>query len=163
MLIYENTYLKYVSFMILVKENKEKRRTVYKDGDRYIKVWEDIQPRWISEHVKTLRTVCPKLVNDYGGNWIAYNEIVGTNVSTIEQTDELIKRVYQYCLESIEKTTPYVHGDWVISNIILKPDNTFCMIDWDNIGIYSETEYMDKLHRDLHSSFGDRFYDAAGI
>lgn len=149
--------------MILVKENIEKRRKVYKDEKRYIKIWEDIQPSWIASHVKLLRECCPKLVNDYGGNWIAYNEIEGIAVSKLEHTDELIHRVYQYCLESIEKTKPYVHGDWVVSNIILKPDNTFCMIDWDNIGIYPESEYMNKLHRDLHSSFGDRFYDAAGI
>lgn len=149
--------------MILVKENKEKQRKVFKDNDRYVKIWEDVHPQWIFSHVKLLREYFPKYVNDYGKNWIAYNEIEGTPVSKLEHTDELIKRTYQFCLESINETKPYVHGDWVISNIILKPDNTFCMIDWDNFGIYPEKDYMNKLHRDLHSSFGDRFYDATGI
>lgn len=163
MLTYVNTCLKLLSFMILIKENKEKQRTVYKDKDKYIKVWTEIKPMWISNHVKLLREVCPNLVNDYGGNWIRYNEIEGIPVSKLEHTNELITRVYKFCLESLAKTKPYVHGDWVVSNIILKPDNTFYMIDWDNIGIYPEKEYMDKLHSDLHSSFGDKFYDATGI
>jgi hypothetical protein len=45
----------------------------------------------------------------------------------------------------------------------MKPDNSFYLIDWDNIGVYSEIEVITKLHNDLHSSFGDKFYDATGI
>lgn len=149
--------------MILVKENNEKRRKVYKDNDGYIKVWEDINPSWISQHVRTLRQVVPGHVDDYGGNWIRYNEIEGIPANTIEQTDDFIREIYKFCLETIEQTKPYVHGDWVLSNIIKKPDNTYVMIDWDNIGMYPEQEYVDKLHKDLHSSFGDRFYDATSI
>jgi hypothetical protein len=29
------------------------------------------------------------------------------------------------------------------------------MIDWDNLGIYREEEYMKKLHNDLISAFGE--------
>jgi RIO-like serine/threonine protein kinase len=75
----------------------------------------------------------------------------------------LIDKVYEFCLGSLLKTKPYVHGDWVVSNIIMKPDNSFYLIDWDNIGVYSEIEVITKLHNDLHSSFGDKFYDATGI
>lgn len=149
--------------MILVKENLEKRRCVYKKDNTYIKVWDDIKPDWISNHVKILCEHCPNLVNDYGDNWISYNEIEGTPVSKLEHNTELIEKVYNFCLESLKTTRPYVHGDWVISNIIMKPDNSFCLIDWDNIGIYSESEVITKLHNDLHSSFGDRFYDATSI
>ena len=149
--------------MILVKENKEKNRKVFKDIDGYIKVWGDIEPSWISHHVKLLREITPGTVEDYGGNWIRYYEIEGIVCNTIEHTDDFIREIYGFCLESIEQTKPYVHGDWVLSNIIKKPDNTYTLIDWDNIGIYPEQEYIDKLHKDLHSAFGDRFYDATGI
>ena len=149
--------------MELVKENKQKQRRVYKDDNRYIKVWDDVKPQWISEHVRLLNKIVPKFVDDYGINYIAYTKIEGVPASNVEHTTDFIKKVYQFCLDEIERTKPYVHGDWVISNIIVKPDNSLCMIDWDNIGIYPTDEYMSKLHRDLHSSFGDRFYDAAGI
>jgi len=151
--------------MILVKENKEKQRKVFKDNDGYIKVWGDIKPSWISQHVRLLREIAPGTVEDYGGNWIRYHEIEGTVCNTIEHTDDFIREIYRFCLESIEQTKPYVHGDWVLSNIIKKPDNTFVLIDWDNIGIYPEKEYMAKLHRDLHSAFGDRFneYNSTSI
>jgi RIO-like serine/threonine protein kinase len=149
--------------MILIKQNLEKRRKVYKENNKYIKIWDDIQPSWISNHVKLLREYCPELINDYSDNWISYNEIEGTPVSKLEHSNELIDKVYEFCLGSLLKTKPYVHGDWVVSNIIMKPDNSFYLIDWDNIGIYSETEVMTKLHNDLHSSFGDKFYDATGI
>lgn len=148
--------------MILVKEHKDKQRIVYKDKDKYIKVWTEIKPMWISNHVKLLREVCPNLVDDYGGNWIRYNEIKGVTAHHVEHTDDFIRKVYKFCLETIEQTKPYVHGDWVLSNIIVH-NNTLYMIDWDNIGIYPEQEYMSKLHSDLYSQFGDRFYDATGI
>ena len=65
--------------------------------------------------------------------------------------------LYKFCLDNIEQTKPYVHGDWVLSNIIID-NHKMTMIDWDNIGIYPEQEYMDKLHRDLESAFGkERF------
>lgn len=149
--------------MILIKENIEKRRCVYKKDNTYIKVWSDIKPSWISNHVKLLREVCPDLINDYGDNWISYNEIEGTPVSELEHTNELIDKVYEFCLGSLTRTKPYVHGDWVVSNIIMKPDGTFYLIDWDNIGIYSDVKVIAKLHSDLESSFGNKFYDATGI
>jgi hypothetical protein len=31
------------------------------------------------------------------------------------------------------------------------------MVDWDNIGIYSKEQIMNKLHSDLTSAFGDKF------
>ena len=149
--------------MELVKQNKEKGRSVFKDGNKYIKAWDNVKPQWIVEHVKLLRNIVPDYVDEYGGNWIKFNEIEGIPASKVEHTDEFIRKVYQYCLDNIEQTKPYVHGDWVLSNIIVKPDNTLCLIDWDNIGVYPECEYITKLHSDLRSSFGERFNDAAGI
>ena len=54
-----------------------------------------------------------------------------------------------------------MHGDWVLSNIVIQPDGNMIMIDWDNLGLYREEEYMDKLHSDLISAFGEEKFKKA--
>ena len=39
-------------------------------------------------------------------------------------------------------------------------DNMY-MVDWDNVGLYSEEQIMTKLHSDLKSAFGDKFDPAS--
>ena len=140
--------------MELVKENKAKGRKVYFCGDRYRKVWEN-KIDWIYTHVKILNRVMPGFVIDYGNDYIDYKVIEGVTANTVEHTDKFINKIYNFCLENIKATKPWVHGDWVLSNIIIQPDNTMLMIDWDNIGIYREEEYLSKLHTDLISAFGE--------
>lgn len=149
--------------MILIKENIQKQRKVFKQDDKYFKIWGNIKPTWIINHVQILNQVCPNLVDDYGDDWISYNEVQGIPVSKLEHTPELVEKVYNFCLESLTETKPYVHGDWVASNIILKPDGNLALIDWDNIGIYDDVEILIKLHSDLTSSFGNKFYDSSSI
>jgi hypothetical protein len=36
------------------------------------------------------------------------------------------------------------------------------MIDWDNVGLYTQEEIMNKLYTDLKSAFGENF-DPASI
>ena len=140
--------------MELVKENEAKGRKVYFCGDRYRKVWEN-KIDWIYTHVKILNRVMPGFVIDYGNDYIDYKVIEGVTANTVEHTDNFINKIYNFCLENIKATKPWVHGDWVLSNIIIQPDNTMVMIDWDNIGIYREEEYLNKLHTDLISAFGE--------
>ena len=140
--------------MELVKENKAKGRKVYFCGDRYRKVWEN-KIDWIYTHVKILNRVMPGFVIDYGNDYIDYKVIEGVTANTVEHTDKFINKIYNFCLENIKATKPWVHGDWVLSNIIIQPDDTMIMIDWDNIGIYREEEYLNKLHTDLISAFGE--------
>ena len=143
--------------MELVKENKAKKRKIYFCGDRYKKVWEN-KSNWISTHVKILNKVAPGYVLDFGVDYIDYKVIEGTPANTCEHTDEFIKRIYNFCLSTIKESNPWVHGDWVLSNIIIQPNDEMAMIDWDNLGIYHEAEYMKKLHADLISAFGkERF------
>ena len=144
--------------MELIKENLEKKRRVYFCGDRYRKVWED-KADWIYTHVKILERVVPGYVLGYNNDYIEYAVIDGIVADSMEHTDEFIKQVYAFCLENIAATKPWVHGDWVLSNIIVQPDGRMAMIDWDNLGMYRETDYMKKLHRDLHSAFGDKFFE----
>ena len=140
--------------MELVKENKDKGRKVYFCGDRYKKVWEN-KLDWIYTHVKILNRVMPGFVIDYGDDYIDYKVIEGVTANTVKHTDEFINKVYNFCLENIKTTKPWVHGDWVLSNIIIQPDSTMTMIDWDNVGVYREEAYLNKLHTDLISAFGE--------
>ena len=140
--------------MELVKENKAKGRKVYFCGDRYRKVWEN-KIDWIYTHVKILNRVMPGFVIDYGNDYIDYKVIEGVTANTVEHTDKFINKIYNFCLENIKATKPWVHGDWVLSNIIIQPDDTMILIDWDNVGIYREEEYLNKLHTDLISAFGE--------
>lgn len=143
--------------MDLIKHNPEKGRSVFFDKDSYVKTWNNKSPLWIKEHVSILNNLFPYFVIDHGTDYIRYNVIKGTPASKFEHTDEFIRKIYKFCLSNIKQTKPYVHGDWVLSNIIIDNDK-MTMIDWDNIGIYPEQEYMDKLHRDLESAFGkERF------
>ena len=153
--------------MELIKENKENRRSVYFCGDRYKKVWEDRED-WIYKHVKLLNQVVPGYIINYGNNYIEYSIIEGYPASVVKHNDEFIKKIYKFCLKTIEDTNPWVHGDWVLSNIIIQPDGNMKMVDWDNLGIYREVDYVNKLHNDLISAFGEERFkrvinDSAGI
>lgn len=142
--------------MQVVRKNLEKNRTVFFNEDRYIKVWGDVKPAWISSHVKLLKEIVPGYVIDHGGNWIAFKVLPGVPVSTLPHTDELIKKVYKFCLDNIAKTSPYAHGDWTLSNMIIDGD-TIVLCDWDNVGIYPKEEVIKKLNSDLESAFGKEF------
>jgi hypothetical protein len=152
--------------MELIKDNKEKHRTTYFCGDRYRKVWANTTPEWISNHVQLLQEHMPGYVLDYGTNWIEYSIIPGTPVNTIPHTDDFILRIHKFCLENIQQTKPYVHGDWVLSNMLIH-NNVIRLCDWDNFGIYPDEEVKQKLHSDLLSAFGERYlkviYDSASV
>lgn len=149
--------------MVLVKENKEKYRSVFFDGEHYVKVWHTATPQWISDHVSILETLIPGYVIEHGENWIKFKTIQGVPASTLEHTDDFIKKVYEFCLEQIKNTLPYAHGDWVLSNIIVNQDTMF-MVDWDNVGTYPEDEIYKKLHHDLKSAFGEKYkYDTTVV
>lgn len=146
--------------MELIKENVGKKRRVYFCGDRYRKVWED-KSEWIYTHVKMLERVFPGYVLAYGSDYIEYNVVEGIVANTVEHTDKFIRQVYSFCLDNIKETMPWVHGDWVLSNIIIRSDSSMVMIDWDNLGLYREAEYMKKLHADLISAFGEENFKRA--
>ena len=142
--------------MDLIRQNAEKGRNVFFDGTHYIKVWSNIKPSWIGQHVRLLRDLLPGYVHDYGGNWISYNVIPGVPASTFEHTPEFVERIHKFCLENIKQTLPYAHGDWSLSNILIDGDN-IRMCDWDNVGEYHPNEVLEKLEFDLRNAFGDLY------
>ena len=142
--------------MELIRATPEKGRSVFFNKTHYIKSWDNLPPSLISEHVRLLREIVPNYVVDYGSNWISYNIIPGTPVSRMKHTLELMESVYNFCLENIKETSPYAHGDWALSNILIDGDN-IRMCDWDNLGIYPLEEVYSKLHQDLLDGFGVPF------
>jgi RIO-like serine/threonine protein kinase len=148
--------------MKLIRENKEKQRTIYFCGDRYKKVWENATPEWVEHHAQLLRKYLPGYVLDFGGNWIDYAIIPGVPASTVEHTPEFINRIYKFCLDSIVDTYPYVHGDWALSNILVDGDN-LRLCDWDNLGVYPMEEVKAKLITDLTDAFGKTFQQYAQL
>jgi RIO-like serine/threonine protein kinase len=144
--------------MKLIRDNKEKQRSVYYCGNCYHKVWNSKPAHWVKDHVDLLNKVVPGHVLDFGDNWIDYAVIPGTLVSQLPHTMELMQQVYNFCLENIEQTYPYAHGDWALSNMLIE-NNAIRMCDWDNLGIYTQEEVYAKLHQDLLDSFGSSFLE----
>ena len=88
--------------------------------------------------------------------WIDTNKIEGELASTFEHTPDFVKRIENFCLNHyFTKTKPYAHGDWVLSNMIIR-DDEISLIDWDNCGIYPEPQILHKMQLDLKSAFGDK-------
>jgi RIO-like serine/threonine protein kinase len=139
--------------MKLIRENKEKQRSVFFNEDRYVKVWGSRPTIWITEHVKLLHVHVPGFVLAHGNDWISYKIIPGVPASEFPHTPAFVKRIHEFCIKQIDETRPWFHGDWSLSNMIIDGDN-ITMIDWDNLGQYSEEAIQTKLNFDLKSAFG---------
>jgi RIO-like serine/threonine protein kinase len=92
-----------------------------------------------------------------GGRMFIDTKIIeGTVANTLPHTPEFVKSIYDFCLQNINETQPFAHGDWVLSNIIVQGDS-YELIDWDNVGVYQPNVVFDKLESDLRSAFGEKF------
>lgn len=147
--------------MILLKENKIKQRQVWKLDNCIQKRWYSRNIDWLEDHISILDNIFPNYVISYGKdiNFVYANfEILpGTVANVIPHTEDFVLQIYDFCIENIKSTYPYAHGDWVLSNMIVNDKNVIKMCDWDNIGIYSKEEILNKLHSDLSSAFGTIF------
>jgi len=147
--------------MELIKENKEKNRATYrKDQHTIRKVWYDKSLEWVDNHGYTVDKVKPNYVIKIGAEddhaWIDFIYVEGIPASEYPHTPQFVKLITEFCVDSIRKTSPYAHGDWVLSNIIIN-DKNIELIDWDNVGIYPVEQIYEKLRSDLKSAFGDKF------
>jgi RIO-like serine/threonine protein kinase len=146
--------------MILIKNNIQKKRQTWKSENFYRKVWLICDPIWLDFHVDLLNKVIPGYVVNHDFNdtsmWIDYKIIKGIPASNFDHTDAFIRKIYNFCLDNIQQTFPYAHGDWVLSNIMID-DDQIAMCDWDNLNIYPIDEVIRKLHRDMISAFGEKF------
>jgi RIO-like serine/threonine protein kinase len=142
--------------MKLIRRSLEKRRSVFFEYDRYIKIWDSPADGWIANHVRLLEEHVPGYVIDHGKNWISYNIVAGTPASEFPHSLEFVKKIYAFCLDQIRNTKPWYHGDWSLSNIMIN-GNTMTMVDWDNLGQYPDDEVYNKLNNDLKSAFGDLY------
>ena len=149
--------------MDLIKKNIEKKREVYKLDDRYRKVWYDVDMDRLDEHVSILEDIIPGYVLDYGKTensmYIDYHIVPGTPANTFAHTPQFIRRIHDFCHETLEQTLPYAHYDWVLSNIMIDGENTY-LVDWDNVGIYSPEEIYKKIESKIKViAVGDNFND----
>lgn len=146
--------------MVLIRENVQKKRRTYRLDDRYRKVWNIVDLDWLEYHTTLLNKVVPNYVLNYSYDaetmWIDYKIIPGIPASEFEHTKDFIKKIYKFCIDNIKETQPYVHGDWVLSNIIIDGEN-ISMCDWDNLNIYPKEDVIKKLRNDLRSAFGKKF------
>lgn len=142
--------------MKLIRNNVEKQRRVYYCDDRYHKVWDNTTSEWIKEHVQLLNKMVPGYVLDFGDCWIDYTVVSGIPASEFPHTLDFVKRIHNFCINQINETRPWYHGDWTLSNMIINGD-TITMVDWDNLGKYSEAEAYEKLNSDLKSAFGEMY------
>ena len=156
--------------MDLIKENLVKKRSVYRAETFIRKYWHDKTLRWVKSHAIRVALVIPDYVIDVGidctGPYMDTYILPGQPADTFDHTDEFIRKIYEFCLQNIKDTKPYVHGDWVLSNMIID-GNIIRLCDWDNLGIYTRADIMKKLRSDMISAFGDRFLevinDSAGV
>lgn len=146
--------------MKLIKITEERKREVWLLDDRYRKLWRYSRPDIIKRHVTLVGLVAPDYVIDSGFDdkimWADYKIIKGVSANTLDLTDDVIEKIYRFCLTNLKETAPFYHGDWQLSNIIADGDH-FTMIDWDNINTDPEDEMLIKLHFDLRESLGPRF------
>ena len=142
--------------MNLVKENISKNRKTYLLDNGFYRKYLDKPNHWFVDHNQILDRLMPGYVHQIGEGFIDLNPVTGTPCNLLEPTKENIKRIYEYCIQQIYNTLPYVHGDWAPSNII-ETDKGFVMIDWDNVGIYPLTQAYDKLNQDMIEAYGDLF------
>jgi|TARA_Y200000002_G_scaffold381666_1_gene396310 RIO-like serine/threonine protein kinase len=146
--------------MELIKENKEKLRRVYKGANFYRKQWDFTNQEWLDDHIDIMEEVRPGYIINHGvegGRMFIDTKIIeGTVANTLPHTPEFVKSIYDFCLQNINETQPFAHGDWVLSNIIVQGDS-YELIDWDNVGVYQPNVVFDKLESDLRSAFGEKF------
>lgn len=157
--------------MDLIKENKFKKRAVFFDGEFYYKTWYFKDLTWLKEHTRLLEIYAPEIVDSYTFTdytmTLKMNIIEGKIASECSHTFDFIDKIYKACIKNIDQTSPYLHGDWVLSNIVVSPTNDIKFIDWDNLSLHPRHSAIEKLHSDLESSFGEKFKrylnDTAGI
>ena len=134
--------------MELIKENKEKLRRVYKGANFYRKQWDFANQEWLDDHIDIMEEVRPGYIINHGvegGRMFIDTKIIeGTVANTLPHTPEFVKSIYNFCLDNINETQPYAHGDWVLSNIIVQGDS-YELIDWDNVGVYQPNVILEKL------------------
>lgn len=146
--------------MILIKENREKKRSVFYDGKYYYKVWYYIDNLWFTNHIELLKKYAPNLIvssfiSDTSMT-LKMNKVKGKLANEFEPNLKFIDLIYNSCIKNMQDTKPYMHGDWVLSNMIID-NNKVTFIDWDNLQIIDETSAMLKLHSDLKSAFVNDF------
>lgn len=147
--------------MVLIKETKSKFREVWYDGEYYYKKWNFVDSRWLEAHIELLDRYAKGLIAGYtfekDSMTIKMKPVEGKLASTFDHTQEFFDKIYTACIHDLNRTAPYAHGDWVLTNMIITPTDEVVFIDWDNINLFPRKSAIMKMHLDLKSAFGDNF------
>ena len=103
--------------MELIKENKEKKRSVYFNNGCYRKIWAYERSEWIHKHVKMLGHVMPNFVVGYGLDYIDYKVIPGTTANKLS-----FKR-------SVSKTLNTANSSGRTLNLLLDRSKIFKLVN----------------------------------
>ena len=147
----------------LIKSNPESKSEVWEFDNHFRKKWLYKDEPWLEKHYEMLKDTCGDVyVKNFGFNetemWLDTNKLPGKLATTFDFTPEFIERISRFCLEQYKKTKPFAHFDWDLNNIIIS-DNNISLVDWDNYGMYSEGQVLDKMKADLKKSFGDKLIE----
>jgi len=146
--------------LTLIKHVPEKCRKVYDGGTFIRKVWSNHSLLSVASLAQRINSVFPNYIIDIGesseGVFMDLTKLNGVLVSTLVQTDDLVKQVYKFCIDNMQHTLPYYHYDWALSNMIIN-NGKITLCDWDNLNLYTKSEAMQKLNDDLISAFGERY------
>lgn len=147
----------------LIKSNPKNKSEVWEFDNHFRKKWLYKDEPWLEKHYQMLKDTCGDVyVKNFGFTetemWLDTNKLPGKLATTFDFTPEFIERISRFCLEQYKKTKPFAHFDWDLNNIIIS-DNNISLVDWDNYGMYSEGQVLDKMKADLKKSFGDKLIE----
>jgi len=80
--------------------------------------------------------------------YIDVKRVPGVMAYSLPKTPELAQRVYDFCIDNINKWAPIYHGDWNLDNIIVDGDK-MTLIDFDYINTNTRQENIEKLDRKM--------------
>ena len=157
-----------------------KRSVYYNDVTKsYIKYhdyctgFNDIKKReWYKEHCRLMDKYYPGFIlsRSCSGNRIIleYKEIEGNRIcgdedweptEPIDWSYRRIHKLYRWILSEVDKTWPYTHGDWALTNILVQSNGEFKMVDFDtfsNTSLPTMDHVINQIHTDLIKGFGKR-------
>jgi len=146
--------------LTLIKHIPDKHRKVYDGGTFIRKIWGNRSLLSVDSLARRINSVFPNYIIDIGetheGAFMDLTKLNGVLVSTLVQTDDLVKQVYKFCIDNMQHTLPYYHYDWALSNMIID-NGKITLCDWDNLNLYTEFDAIKKLDEDLSNAFGDRY------
>ena len=152
----------------LVKEVQSEhgvRKTYYnKDKKVFVKIFDWVNDEFYRSHIKIMKKYYRGVLVDHkkddSSMQFTYIKIKGVNSKTVVNNNEMLTKLYYFVLKELNRTWPYYHSDWAVSNILYNEvTDKFYLIDWTTIEKgASKAECLSKINRDLREGFGEKLW-----